>query len=64
MVAARLELAGESCAAAAAAVLDGMPPESGGLIAVDRGGRVALSYTSQGMYRGWATESGDSGIGI
>jgi len=64
MVAARMELAGESCAAAAAAVLDGMPPESGGLIAVDRGGRVALSYTSQGMYRGWATESGDSGIGI
>ncbi len=64
MVAARMQLTHASCGEAAQAVLDAMPSESGGLIVVDRSGNIALPYTSQGMYRGWATEQGDSGIGI
>ncbi|MDP7029214.1 MAG: isoaspartyl peptidase/L-asparaginase [Phycisphaerales bacterium] len=64
MVSAHMELSGASCQAASRAVLDAMPEASGGLIVVDQAGRVALPYTSQGMYRGWALESGGSGIGI
>jgi beta-aspartyl-peptidase (threonine type) len=64
MVAARVELLGESVGQAATAVLDAMPPESGGLLAVDSGGTVSLPFTSQGMYRGWATAEGGLGIGI
>ena len=63
-VAARVELLGESIEPAAALVLEAMPPDSGGLIAVNREGDLTLPFTSQGMYRGWASELGDCGIGI
>jgi beta-aspartyl-peptidase (threonine type) len=64
MVAARVELLDEPIEQAAAMVMDSMPPESGGLIAVDHTGVVTLPFTSSGMYRGWATADGSSGIGI
>jgi isoaspartyl peptidase/L-asparaginase-like protein (Ntn-hydrolase superfamily) len=64
MVAARVELLGEPIERAAAQVLQSMPSKSGGLIAVNHLGGVALPFTSSGMYRGWATEGGFSGIGI
>ena len=64
MVAARVDLLGEEVQLAAQRVVDQMPPESGGLIAVDRHGTVSLPFNSQGMYRGWATSQGESGAGI
>lgn len=64
MVAARMELAGDSIEEAAKRVMASMPPESGGMIAVDTAGKMTLPFTSQGMYRGWANSDGDSGIGI
>jgi len=64
MVAARVELLGESIEQAATGVLNAMPPDSGGLLVVDTAGVVSLPFTSQGMYRGWATWAGDCGIGI
>lgn len=30
----------------------------GGLIAIDRGGRIAMPFTTSGMYRGWIREDG------
>lgn len=64
MVAARLELLGESIETASAAVMDSMPPESGGLIAVDGSGGLTLPFSSSGMYRGWAAADGACGFGI
>jgi beta-aspartyl-peptidase (threonine type) len=64
MVAARVELLGESIHQAGAACLKAMPAGAGGLIVVDSKGEVALPFTSQGMYRGWETQQGDCGIGI
>ncbi len=64
MVGARVELLGESIEHAAVACMKTMPAESGGLIAVDCSGNIALPFTSQGMYRGWNTQSGACGIGI
>jgi len=64
MVAARLELSGEDVQQASESVLAAMPEASGGMIAVDADGNVALPFTSQGMYRGWATEGGDQRVAI
>jgi beta-aspartyl-peptidase (threonine type) len=36
----------------------------GGLIAVDRAGRVALPFNSEGMYRAWRNEAGEGDIAI
>lgn len=36
----------------------------GGLIAVDREGNLALPFNTEGMYRGWINELGESGTGI
>ena len=53
-VAARIRLAGQSLEQAAADVIAEIAQTGGdgGLIAVDAGGRVALPFNSQGMYRG------------
>jgi beta-aspartyl-peptidase (threonine type) len=67
-VAARMRYAGESLDRAAEALvhqllsrLDG----KGGLVAVDRSGRVALPFNTEGMYRAWkSTASGESGVAI
>jgi L-asparaginase / beta-aspartyl-peptidase len=36
----------------------------GGIIAVDKFGNVNLSFNTSGMFRAYATESGDRGVGI
>ena len=55
-VAARMRHRGEPLAAAARRSLAGVKAlgGEGGLIAVDRTGRVAMPFNSEGMYRGWA----------
>ena len=37
---------------------------TGGLIAVDREGRITLPFNCEGMYRGWASGSGARGVAI
>ena len=41
-----------------------LPKGSGGLIAVDRLGNVAMEYNSKGMFRGVCHSNGSGGIGI
>ena len=50
MVGARMQFAGECVEKAAEQVLASMPPEAGGLIAVDYQGRTAMPFTSPGMH--------------
>ncbi|MFT5456518.1 MAG: isoaspartyl peptidase/L-asparaginase-like protein (Ntn-hydrolase superfamily), partial [Myxococcota bacterium] len=38
--------------------LDELPPEAGGVIAVDRHGHVTLPFTSAGMFRGAEDRTG------
>lgn len=56
-VGARMEYGGAHLGSAAAAVIAqvGTLGGSGGLIAVDRAGRVATPFNSAGMYRAWQT---------
>jgi len=59
---ARMRLAGETLEEAAAHVVrEGLAEVngSGGLVAVDRDGRIAMPFNSEGMYRGWVTEGAD-----
>jgi isoaspartyl peptidase/L-asparaginase-like protein (Ntn-hydrolase superfamily) len=55
-VAARMRHRGEPLAAAARHALAGVKTlgGEGGLIAVDRAGRIAMPFAAEGMYRGWA----------
>jgi beta-aspartyl-peptidase (threonine type) len=57
---------GEPLAAAAASVIAEARRfgGAGGLIAVDRGGNVALPFDTPGMYRGWIDETGAPRVGI
>lgn len=59
-VAARLRHRGESLEVAARAVIDavGRIGGSGGLVAVDRDGRLALPFNCTGMYRGYVKADG------
>ena len=57
-VSAMMEYGGLELAAAAERGIRDRLPGQGGLIAVDRGGRVALPYNTEGMYRGWADAKG------
>jgi beta-aspartyl-peptidase (threonine type) len=59
-VAARLVHAGEGLDTAAAAVIAELTAAggSGGLVAIDRDGRVALPFSTPGMYRGYASGDG------
>jgi beta-aspartyl-peptidase (threonine type) len=58
--------AGTSLAGAARAVIDeiGRLGGDGGLIAVDRHGRIAMPYNSQGMKRAWVTPAGEVGVAV
>lgn len=58
--------AGQSPAAACAEVLAqiGRLGGDGGLIAVDRQGRIAHPYNSQGMKRAWVTVDGEVGVDV
>lgn len=54
-IAARMEFGGQSLADATHdAVYRTLRPDDGGVIAVDREGHIALTYNSEGMYRGAA----------
>ncbi|ESQ16383.1 MAG: hypothetical protein N838_26595 [Thiohalocapsa sp. PB-PSB1] len=65
-VAARVEYLGESPLAAARQVLASIRKAgaTGGLIVLDRQGRVAWPYTSRGMLRGMVDETGDRRVGV
>jgi isoaspartyl peptidase/L-asparaginase-like protein (Ntn-hydrolase superfamily) len=60
-VSARMRHAGESLASAAEAALARVTAlgGTGGLVAIDRRGRIAMPFTSAGMYRGSVTAAGD-----
>ena len=57
---ARMRWAGQALGDAAGAVVAelGQRGGSGGLIAVDRDGNVALPFNSPGMYRAWCGQDG------
>jgi beta-aspartyl-peptidase (threonine type) len=60
-ISARVKYKGESVAAAAQIVLDGLPKRPGGvggLIVLDRQGNHAFVYNTNGMYRGSITREG------
>jgi beta-aspartyl-peptidase (threonine type) len=63
-VSAMMEYRGLALAAAAERAIRERLPGQGGLIAVDRGGRVALPYNTEGMYRGWADATGSISTAI
>jgi beta-aspartyl-peptidase (threonine type) len=65
-IAARMRLRGETLAAAAEAVVTelGAIGGSGGVIAVDAAGGVALPFNSEGMYRGVIGPDGVARTGI
>jgi isoaspartyl peptidase/L-asparaginase-like protein (Ntn-hydrolase superfamily) len=65
-IAARVRLGGDTLMAAAEAVVDelGRIGGSGGLIAVDAAGEVALPFNSVGMYRGRIGADGVAWTGI
>lgn len=63
---ARMRLAGDGLEAAAAGVLAAVQAVGGdgGLVAVDRAGRVAMPFNSGGMYRGMIAADGTAHTGI
>ena len=63
-VAALMKYRGLALAAAADEVLQKLPRDSGGLIAVDGRGNVAMPFNAEGMYRGWMAEDGTSHVAI
>lgn len=66
-VVARMRYLSEPLEVAARAVIDDILPAikgHGGLIAVDQAGNVTLPFNTEGMYRAWKTENGDSGVAI
>jgi L-asparaginase / beta-aspartyl-peptidase len=65
-VAARMKYAGQDLVTAARESIDYLRSVDGegGLIAVDAAGNVALSFNSQGMYRGYVTENGEMKVDI
>jgi beta-aspartyl-peptidase (threonine type) len=65
-VAARMRHLREPLARAAAGALAALRRVggSGGLVAIDRRGRVAMPFNTAGMYRGWITREGRLGVAI
>jgi beta-aspartyl-peptidase (threonine type) len=55
---AQMEYKGITLADAARSVIHEKLPGSGGLVAVDSQGDIAMQYNTQGMYRGWITKEG------
>jgi beta-aspartyl-peptidase (threonine type) len=49
---------------AAAEALRQLPEDSGGLIALDRRGNVAMPFNTEGMYRGHITRAGKMHVAI
>jgi L-asparaginase / beta-aspartyl-peptidase len=66
-IAARMKYRGDALKKAATEVLDGLPKipgGSGGLIALDRHGSVAMPYNTNCMWRGTITQSGKVWVAI
>jgi isoaspartyl peptidase/L-asparaginase-like protein (Ntn-hydrolase superfamily) len=65
-VAARMRYLREPLARAAAGALEALRRVggSGGLVAIDRRGRIAMPFNTAGMYRGWVTRNGRLGVAI
>lgn len=66
-IAARMKYRGDPLKKATSEVMAGLPKipgGTGGIIALDRQGNVALAYTTNSMVRGTITESGKIWIGI
>jgi beta-aspartyl-peptidase (threonine type) len=67
-VSAQMEYAHMSVDRAAQGSLDQVAelggPDSGGLIALDKDGNLAMPFNTDGMYRGWATQDGQIVIKI
>ncbi|KAK8537642.1 hypothetical protein V6N13_096547 [Hibiscus sabdariffa] len=63
-VAALMEFKGISLEEVAAYVMDRVPPDTTGLIAVSSTGEVAMPFNTPGMFRACATEDGYSEIAI
>lgn len=66
-VAARMRYKGESLAEASRQVVCTRLPQlggSGGMVAVDATGQVALPFNTEGMYRAWRTSPGSDGVAI
>jgi beta-aspartyl-peptidase (threonine type) len=62
-----MRLAGETLTSACDAVIKTMHAVhegSGGVVAVDRHGSVAMPMNCEGMYRAWDNGRGDSGVAI
>lgn len=65
MVAARVQLAGQSLEEASRSVVfETLKKDDGGIIAVDRDGVIVMMYNSEGMYRAAADASGREWVGI
>jgi L-asparaginase / beta-aspartyl-peptidase len=64
-VSARVAFAGQSINRAAHhAVFETLRPDDGGLIAIDAQGNIAAVYSTEGMYRAWATQAGTFKVAI
>jgi len=65
-VAARMGYAGKSVQEAAQATIDelGSMGGTGGVIAIDRNGEIAVPFNTPGMYRAWRRSDGESRIAI
>ena len=67
-VSAGMEYAGLTVAEAAQAAIDKVAeiggPDSGGLIALDKNGSLAMPFNTSGMYRGYATADGQIVVAI
>ncbi len=65
-LAARVRLAGQSLKAAASGVIQelGSAGGSGGLIAIDSSGAIALPMNTSGMYRGWVDAKGEIHVAV
>lgn len=63
-VAARMRFAGMSLVEASRAAVAELPTGSGGLVAVDRFGRISMQFNTPGMYRAAADSTGLRQVGI
>jgi len=66
-ICARVAYRGDSLAAAAEEVVNGVVPRlggDGGAIALDRDGNIAMPFNTPGMYRGWINPDGSRGTAI
>lgn len=63
-ISARMLYGGDDLKKAAQAALDSLPPDTGGIIAVDKDGNMILLFNTTGMARGCASSAGQKTIGL